>query len=114
VQRAGHGVGSRSFVLVVHRREDTDGARLGLVASRKVGNAVQRNRAKRLVREWFRHGWRQLPNDLDLVVILRRGAHERSAAELCDELDKALRRSEKPRHRGRKGPRPSSPGKSSA
>ena len=46
-------------------------SRLGIVASRKIGGAVQRNRAKRLIREIFRH----LPARqaaIDLVVIPRR------------------------------------------
>jgi ribonuclease P protein component len=48
-------------------------SRLGIVASRKFGGAVQRNRAKRLIREMFR---KMLPTRrgpaLDLVVIPRR------------------------------------------
>jgi ribonuclease P protein component len=46
-------------------------ARLGIVASRKIGGAVERNRANRLVRELFRH----LPGrrlGVDAVVIPRR------------------------------------------
>ena len=49
-------------------------ARLGLSVSRRVGNAVVRNRWKRAIREAFRQqrGW--LPAGLDLVVRPRRGA----------------------------------------
>lgn len=44
--------------------------RLGIAATRKLGNAVQRNRAKRLVREAFR---RHKPLDgLDIIVVPKR------------------------------------------
>jgi ribonuclease P protein component len=56
--------------------------RLGLSVSRKVGNAVNRNRWKRLIREAFRISRRQLPGGVDLVVIPRPGAQPRLAAML--------------------------------
>jgi ribonuclease P protein component len=49
------------------------GSRLGIVASRKFGGAVQRNRAKRLIREMFRQlGPEASGKAIDLVVIPRR------------------------------------------
>lgn len=48
---------------------DAGATRLGIAATRKLGGAVQRNRAKRLVREVFRHHTN--PPGLDIVVIPR-------------------------------------------
>jgi ribonuclease P protein component len=45
-------------------------SRLGVAASRKVGGAVSRNRAKRRIRELFRRS--VLPAGIDLVVVVRR------------------------------------------
>lgn len=46
-------------------------ARLGIVASRKIGGAVQRNRCKRLVREVFRLHPGLFPAGIDVVIIVR-------------------------------------------
>ncbi len=46
--------------------------RLGIIASRKIGNAVDRNRAKRKIREIFRHHKNLGGQDMDIVVISAR------------------------------------------
>jgi ribonuclease P protein component len=64
--------------------------RLGLaVAARAVGNAVARNRIRRLVREAFRHRQQDLPA-LDLVVAARPRARTASNADLRADLERLL------------------------
>ena len=58
----------------------TNQSRLGLSVSRRVGNAVVRNRWKRLIREAFRVNRSKLPASLDLVVRPRKGATANYAA----------------------------------
>lgn len=52
------------------RERETGPARLGIAATRKMGAAVERNRAKRLVRELFRHN--KPGTSLDVVIVPRR------------------------------------------
>jgi ribonuclease P protein component len=47
-------------------------SRLGVIASRHTGNAVSRNRAKRLLREVFRRHYPKLPTGTDFVAVARR------------------------------------------
>ncbi|MCX6551016.1 MAG: ribonuclease P protein component [Acidobacteria bacterium] len=80
------------FVLVT----DRPFTRLGIAATRKYGSAVQRNRAKRLVREAFRRN--KLQAGLDVVVIPRREMLEADYAHVeADYLATLRRRGWKPR-----------------
>jgi ribonuclease P protein component len=74
------------MLLLGELRGDDAPARLGVVASRKVGNAVARNRAKRLVREAFRQNASAAPPGLELVVVVRPGLEKLGAAEVARDL----------------------------
>ena len=68
----------------------TSETRLGITASRKVGGAVERNRAKRLVREFFRLHREMLQPGSDIVVIVRTGADKLSYRDVESELGSLL------------------------
>ena len=103
------------FVLLVRDRDDGDPAmRVGFTVTKKVGNAVVRNRMKRRLRALARE---LLPaagiRGADHVLIGRDGGIERDHAALKVELAKALAkiaRGESAPARSR-GPRPSGPRK---
>jgi ribonuclease P protein component len=59
--------------------------RIGVTASRKVGGAVVRNRAKRLVREAFRATRGQWPAGIDVVVIVRKLDASSTLRDVVDE-----------------------------
>ena len=57
-------------------------SRLGVTTTRKLGKAVTRNRARRLVREAYRTHRPELPKGLDLVFVVRAPLLLRKPAEL--------------------------------
>jgi ribonuclease P protein component len=82
-------------------------SRLGVSATRKLGGAVIRNRAKRVVREVFRQA--DVPGGLDLVVIPRPALLEADYRAVEAEFQYALRRAG--RRAGGKGAGQSGPPK---
>ena len=66
-------------------------ARLGVVTSKKVGNAVVRNRARRLMRECFRLHQHELGAPVDLVLVARASIVGKKLAEVERDFLRVLR-----------------------
>lgn len=70
----------------VPEASDAPGPRLTVVASKRVGNAVRRNRAKRLLREAARgRAWR---DGTDVVLVARAPSADSDVHRVGDELDR--------------------------
>ena len=76
---------SPHFLIVIYQHHG-EMTRFGITASRKTGNAVARNRIKRLVREYFRRHNELFSNGVDISVIAKGGAARLNYAEISCEL----------------------------
>jgi len=76
------------------RRPAESRSRLGVVVSRKVGGAVARSRARRLLREAFRVHQHELSAAVDLVLVARPSIAGRRLAEVEADFLKTLRKAE--------------------
>jgi ribonuclease P protein component len=84
-------VPSASFVLQARDRSDQHPARVGFTVSRKVGNAVERNRVRRRLREVVRLTSRDaLRPGHDYVLVGRRAALSAAFSDLAADYDRAI------------------------
>jgi ribonuclease P protein component len=90
VSRQGNKVYTSHFI-ILWTESPISAIRLGITVSGKVGNAVIRNRLKRLIREFYRQNKCLFP-PADFAIIARQGADRLSFGEVCRELGRALRR----------------------
>jgi ribonuclease P protein component len=66
-------------------------SRVGFVTSRRIGGAVARNRARRLMREAYRLNQHALQAPVDLVLVARASVVTMPLEGVCNDLRRALR-----------------------
>ena len=91
VYNRGRSVGDK-YVVVIYLKNDLDHNRTGFLASKKVGNSVRRNRARRLIKESYRRFRDDIPTGYDIVIIARNTITDRSFSEVDRSLRNAFRR----------------------
>ncbi len=91
VRRAGKSTAHPLLVLAVHANGEAH-TRVGITASRALGGAVQRNRAKRLLRAAIQPLLAQLPSGYDLVLVARQPLLAEKTPAVQTALEYCLRR----------------------
>ena len=77
-------------LVILAAPNDLPRVRIGLTASKKVGGAVVRNRAKRLLREIYRRNKHLFPQGYDYILIAKYGMADTSYHDLAQEIAKAI------------------------
>ena len=91
VQSTGRKIHGNGFVALVVRSAGATLGRVGFTVTKRIGNAVTRNRIKRRAREWLRtHGW--IPAGLDVVFIAKEAAVTQSSTALAEDLRRMVGR----------------------
>ncbi|MDX9745224.1 MAG: ribonuclease P protein component [Syntrophales bacterium] len=87
IQQCGLREYTKNFV-IIKKRTETGVNRLGISVSKKTGGAVQRNRIKRLVREFFRLHKSRINDSQDMIIVAKKGIpHNLTYGDVCRELE---------------------------
>jgi ribonuclease P protein component len=84
------------FIVLVVQANGLSRVRVGVTAGRSVGGAVQRNRAKRLLREAIRPMLQDFPPGWDLILIARAAVLTASLQDIRQALTGLLHRAQIP------------------
>jgi len=84
--------------VVITRRNELGFSRVGAISGKKTGTAVERNRVKRLIREFFRRNKDILQGSTDYVLIGRKGAKDLGYVDVVRELEGVMDL-KRPRHK---------------
>jgi ribonuclease P protein component len=91
VYNNGRSVASRHIVLF-YARNRLGYSRISFLASKKVGNSVQRHRATRLMKEAFRLSGQVIDPGYDLVIIARNSITEAGLSDVMRSLETVFKK----------------------
>ena len=89
VMKTGRKLHSKNFILFAKENEQKF-HRLGVVVSKEVGPAANRNRIKRVCREFFRLHKNQIKGTLDIIILAKRECLLRKYVDAKEELGRIL------------------------
>ena len=92
IYNRGKSLGER-YIVLFYKKNNLGYTRTAFLASKKVGNAVMRNRARRLMKESVRQLSGRLPEGYDLIFIARNTITNSKCADVKKSIEAALRRS---------------------
>jgi ribonuclease P protein component len=90
VYKKGNSRGNR-FTVILYRKNELGYTRTAYVASKKVGNSVRRNRARRLIRESYNSFSDKVVKGYDIVFVARNNINDRSMQEVRKSLYDSVR-----------------------
>ena len=82
------------FVVLIKHPNHKGLSRFGVVAGRSIGNAVERNRAKRRLKEIIHPRISKILEGWDIVFLARHAIHRATSIELQTALDELIKRAE--------------------
>ena len=89
VRKNGKRIETNNFIIYIHKNSFNIN-RIGIITSKIIGNAVKRNRVRRLLREFFRLNKWILGESLDFIFIAKKGAERLKYSQVYSELIKSL------------------------
>ena len=91
IYKAGKSVPER-YIVLFYRKNDLPYSRTAFLASKKVGNSIQRNRAKRLMKESYRLNADRFLDGYDLIFIARKTINGKKQKDVQKSLLNAAKR----------------------
>lgn len=80
------------YAVLLFRENGLGYDRISFLASKKVGNSVERNRARRLMKEAFRLIGPDLPGGYDLVFVARKGIEKSGLSDVKASISGCIRK----------------------